>query len=253
VGKDNMRHSHATHDLYNAIDRGDFPEWEYAAQVRLQLYLSRLSNPWRCTLPWKNKLWRCTYPVLTPQLSSCSALRMSCSLRACVFTLQGVHADPCVCSSWGLRGLQDRLVRMDCALMRYGRSADLARAECLTPAVHAMRRSWTWRGLSRSWALTRWTTPRRVLTFTGAASVGLSKNAAGRQRMRQNAVMRAFVIVRRSVLCHPALWCDCVYRWYQKSCFGSMSGFASSSLDVGVCTPRRSGLRPSCRGRRSAR
>jgi len=215
----------------------------------------------------------CTYPalvirgaVLYPGRISCGAVLTQClphncqavALCACHAPcvhacFQGVHADPCVCSSWGLRGLQDRLVRVDCALMRYGRSADLARAECLTPAVHAMRRSWTWRGLSRSWALTRWTTPRRVLTFTGAASVGLSKNAAGRQRMRQNAVMRAFVIVRRSVLCHPALWCDCVYRWYQKSCFGSMSGFASSSLDVGVCTPRRSGLRPSCRGRRSAR
>lgn len=33
VGKDNMRHSHATHDLYNAIDRGEFPEWEFAVQV----------------------------------------------------------------------------------------------------------------------------------------------------------------------------------------------------------------------------
>ncbi len=33
VGKDNMRHSHATHDLYNAIDQGNFPEWNFAVQV----------------------------------------------------------------------------------------------------------------------------------------------------------------------------------------------------------------------------
>ena len=33
VGKDNMRHSHATHDLYNAIDEGNFPVWNFAVQV----------------------------------------------------------------------------------------------------------------------------------------------------------------------------------------------------------------------------
>ena len=33
VGKDNMRHSHATHDLYNAIDSGNFPTWNLNVQV----------------------------------------------------------------------------------------------------------------------------------------------------------------------------------------------------------------------------
>ena len=46
VGKDNMRHSHATHDLYNAIDRGDFPVWEYAAQVPPQLLPQLLTPRW---------------------------------------------------------------------------------------------------------------------------------------------------------------------------------------------------------------
>ena len=40
--------------------------------------------------------------------------------------------------------------------------------------------------------------------------------------MRQYAVIWAYAIVRSSVFCHPARWCDCVYRWYQKSCFGSI-------------------------------
>ena len=34
VGEDNMRHSHATHDLYNAIDEGNFPVWNFAVQAR---------------------------------------------------------------------------------------------------------------------------------------------------------------------------------------------------------------------------
>lgn len=33
VGEKNMRHSHATHDLYNAIASGDFPEWTWHVQV----------------------------------------------------------------------------------------------------------------------------------------------------------------------------------------------------------------------------
>ncbi|BDA47324.1 Catalase isozyme B [Coccomyxa sp. Obi] len=33
VGEKNMRHSHATHDLYNAIANGDFPEWTWYFQV----------------------------------------------------------------------------------------------------------------------------------------------------------------------------------------------------------------------------
>ena len=33
VGEDNMRHSHATHDLYNAIDSGNFPTWNLNVQV----------------------------------------------------------------------------------------------------------------------------------------------------------------------------------------------------------------------------
>ena len=33
VGEKNMRHSHATHDLYNAIANGDFPEWTWYIQV----------------------------------------------------------------------------------------------------------------------------------------------------------------------------------------------------------------------------
>ena len=35
VGEDNMRHSHATHDLYNAIDEGNFPVWNFAVQARV--------------------------------------------------------------------------------------------------------------------------------------------------------------------------------------------------------------------------
>ena len=33
AGEKNMRHSHATHDLYNAIASGDFPEWTWYIQV----------------------------------------------------------------------------------------------------------------------------------------------------------------------------------------------------------------------------
>ena len=33
AGEKNMRHSHATHDLYNAIAEGDYPEWTWYIQV----------------------------------------------------------------------------------------------------------------------------------------------------------------------------------------------------------------------------
>jgi Catalase len=33
VGEYNMRHSHATHDLYNAIAKGDFPAWKFYIQT----------------------------------------------------------------------------------------------------------------------------------------------------------------------------------------------------------------------------
>ncbi len=33
AGEKNMRHSHATHDLYNAIAEGDYPEWTWLIQV----------------------------------------------------------------------------------------------------------------------------------------------------------------------------------------------------------------------------
>ncbi|KAK9814659.1 hypothetical protein WJX72_009344 [[Myrmecia] bisecta] len=33
VGEDNMRHSHATHDLFNAIQDGKYPEWSFYVQV----------------------------------------------------------------------------------------------------------------------------------------------------------------------------------------------------------------------------
>lgn len=41
VGEDNMRHSHATHDLYNAIDSGNFPTWNLNVQV----------SPGECCVP----------------------------------------------------------------------------------------------------------------------------------------------------------------------------------------------------------
>ena len=44
VGKDNMRHSHATHDLYNAIDAGNFPVWNFAVQVRMLARSCRKSD-----------------------------------------------------------------------------------------------------------------------------------------------------------------------------------------------------------------
>ena len=45
VGKDNMRHSHATHDLYNAIDEGNFPVWNFAVQVCEKMYDAELCAP----------------------------------------------------------------------------------------------------------------------------------------------------------------------------------------------------------------
>lgn len=33
VGELNMRHSHATHDLYNRIRDGNFPEWTWYVQT----------------------------------------------------------------------------------------------------------------------------------------------------------------------------------------------------------------------------
>jgi hypothetical protein len=40
-----MRHSHATHDLYNAIDRGDFPEWSMRRRYgRSCTYLTLVSR-----------------------------------------------------------------------------------------------------------------------------------------------------------------------------------------------------------------
>jgi catalase len=33
AGEKNMRHSHATHDLFNAIASGDYPEWTWTVQV----------------------------------------------------------------------------------------------------------------------------------------------------------------------------------------------------------------------------
>ncbi len=33
VGDANWRHSHATHDLYNTIELGDYPEWEFFIQT----------------------------------------------------------------------------------------------------------------------------------------------------------------------------------------------------------------------------
>jgi catalase len=33
AGEMNMRHSHATHDLFNAIASGDYPEWTWTVQV----------------------------------------------------------------------------------------------------------------------------------------------------------------------------------------------------------------------------
>ncbi len=33
VGDSNWRHSHATHDLYNAIETGEYPEWEFFVQT----------------------------------------------------------------------------------------------------------------------------------------------------------------------------------------------------------------------------
>ena len=36
VGELNMRHSHATHDLYNRILEGNPPEWTWYVQVGVQ-------------------------------------------------------------------------------------------------------------------------------------------------------------------------------------------------------------------------
>ena len=33
AGEKNMRHSHATHDLYNEIANGNHPEWTWYVQV----------------------------------------------------------------------------------------------------------------------------------------------------------------------------------------------------------------------------
>lgn len=33
AGEKNMRHSHATHDLYNEIANGNYPEWTWYVQV----------------------------------------------------------------------------------------------------------------------------------------------------------------------------------------------------------------------------
>lgn len=43
VGDLNWRQSHATHDLYHAIERGEYPEWELLVQVggRLTGFLNR--------------------------------------------------------------------------------------------------------------------------------------------------------------------------------------------------------------------
>ena len=33
IGEFNMRHSHATHDLFNAIADGDYPKWGFYIQT----------------------------------------------------------------------------------------------------------------------------------------------------------------------------------------------------------------------------
>jgi hypothetical protein len=35
MGDLNWRQSHATHDLYHAIEAGDYPEWELSVQVSI--------------------------------------------------------------------------------------------------------------------------------------------------------------------------------------------------------------------------
>ena len=44
VGELNMRHSHATHDLYNRILEGNPPEWTWYVQVSIESHCGR-SNP----------------------------------------------------------------------------------------------------------------------------------------------------------------------------------------------------------------
>ena len=44
VGEENMRHSHATHDLFNEIKEGRFPEWTFGIQVSLPIRVIELNQ-----------------------------------------------------------------------------------------------------------------------------------------------------------------------------------------------------------------
>ena len=65
VGSSNMRHSHATHDLFNAIAAGDYPEWEFTAQIMDPAQQDDFEfDPLDCTkvghqLLWENSLVNC--------------------------------------------------------------------------------------------------------------------------------------------------------------------------------------------------
>ena len=56
AGEKNMRQSHATHDLYNAIAEGDFPEWTWCVRAQPLLALPFL-KPHRPPNPPSNLCW----------------------------------------------------------------------------------------------------------------------------------------------------------------------------------------------------
>jgi len=58
AGEKNMRHSHATHDLYNSIVKGDYPEWEFKIQTMDPAdQLNYDFDPLDCTKVWPEDLF----------------------------------------------------------------------------------------------------------------------------------------------------------------------------------------------------
>eukprot|EP00884_Botryococcus_braunii_P020217 jgi/Botrbrau1/687/Bobra.160_2s0010.1 len=61
VGDMNMRHSHATHDLFNAIERGEYPEWDFLFQVMDIEDEDKVDfDPLDCTKVWPEE----QYPLI---------------------------------------------------------------------------------------------------------------------------------------------------------------------------------------------
>jgi catalase len=60
VGDSNWRHSHATHDLYNAIETGEYPEWEFFVQTMDPADEEKFYfDPLDCTKIWPEE----TFPL----------------------------------------------------------------------------------------------------------------------------------------------------------------------------------------------